>query len=105
MDNLNKRTTWALYEAFEPKEANRLVKRFEFHFTPRHGSWLNMAEIEIGVLMRQYLKGWIGSFEEMKRQVGIWEAARNRKCVAVDWQFTIKDSRIKLKRLYPKFKT
>ena len=104
-DNLNTHTTGALYEAFEPEEANRLAKRFEFHYTPKHGSWLNMAEIEIGVLMRQCLKGRIESFADIERQIAAWATARNRKCATVDWQFTTKDARTKLKRLYPKFKT
>jgi hypothetical protein len=104
MDNLNTHTTGSLYEAFGPEEANRLAKRFEIHYTPKHGSWLDMAEIEIGVLMRQCLKGRIGSFEEMVREVSAWELARNKMCATVDWQFTTEDARIKLKRLYPKFK-
>ena len=104
MDNLNTHSAGALYEAFEPEEANRLAKRLEIHYTPKHGSWLDMAEIEIGVLMRQCLGGRISSFTEMERQIGAWESERNRKCATVDWQFTTEDARIKLKRLYPKFK-
>lgn len=102
MDNLNTHTMGSLYEAFPPEEANRLAKRFEVHYTPKHGSWLDMAEIELGVLMRQGLPARVGSFEEMERLVREWEFDRNRRCAAVDWQFTTDDARVKLKRLYPK---
>lgn len=102
MDNLNTHTMGSLYEAFPPEEANRLAKRFEVHCTPKHGSWLDMAEIEIGVLMRHGLPERIGSFEEMEERVREWEFERNRRCATVDWQFTTADARIKLKRLYPK---
>lgn len=102
MDNLNTHSIASLYEAFPPEEANRLAKRFEIHYTPKHGSWLDMAEIEIGVLMRQGLPKRVGSFEEMERLVREWQFDRNRRCSTVDWQFTTDDARVKLKRLYPK---
>ena len=94
----------SLYEAFEPAEARRLAGRFEIHYTPKHASWLNMAEIEIGVMSRQCLDRRIPSKKEMERQVNSWMYARNCLGVTVDWQFTTADARIKLKSLYPKFK-
>jgi len=105
MDNLNTHTMGSLYEAFEPEEAHRLANRFEVHYTPKHGSWLNMAETEIGILMRQCLSGRIPALEEMESKVRAWTFDRNRKYSTVNWQFTTKDARIKLKRLYPKFIT
>jgi hypothetical protein len=102
MDNLNTHTLASLYEAFEPQEARRLAERFEIHHTPKHASWLNMAEIEISVMSRQCLARRISSQDEMTREVRAWNSRRNVACLTVDWQFTTADARIKLKRLYPK---
>lgn len=102
MDNLNTHDVSSLYKRFEPAEAWRLRQRFEIHFTPVHGSWLNVAEIELSVLSRQCLDRRIGSVERLDREVQAWARARNKACVRVDWQFTTADARIKLKRLYPK---
>jgi hypothetical protein len=101
MDNLNTHRAASLYEAFAPAEARRLAKKLEIHYTPKHGSWLNIAEIELGILSRQCLKRRIGSQEELTREVAAWERRRNRECGTVDWQFTTADARRKLKRLYP----
>ena len=100
-DNLNTHSPASLYEAFEPAEAKRLAERFEFHYTPKHGSWLDMAEIELGILGRQCLSQRIDNIEELRRQVNAWEKSRDKADVKVDWQFTTTDARIKLKRLYP----
>jgi hypothetical protein len=102
MDNLNTHTLVSLYEAFAPDEARRLAERFEIHYTPKHGSWLNMAEIEIGVVSRQCLKRRIPTKEDMVYQVKAWTCNRNLENLSVDWRFTTDDARIKLKRLYPK---
>ena len=100
-DNLNTHTVGSLYEAFEPEEARRLAEKIEFHYTPKHGSWLNMAEIEIGVLSRQCLSQYIPTEEKMRREIAAWEQKRNQANATVDWQFTTGDARVKLKRLYP----
>ena len=100
MDNLNTHTIGSLYEAFLPEEARRLAERFEIHYTPKHGSWLNMAEIEIGVLMNHGLPKRLESLEEMSRLAKAWEDDRNAKQRTVDWQFKTADARTKLKRLY-----
>jgi hypothetical protein len=102
LDNLNTHSPASFYEAFEPEEARRLVNRFEFHHTPKHGSWLNMAEIEFSVLSRQCLAGRIPNKTILASEVGAWEAERNVSVVKVHWRFTAADARIKLKRLYPK---
>lgn len=102
LDNLNTHTPAAFYLAFEPEEARRLVERFEFHFTPKHGSWLNMAEIELSVLARQCLRRRIPDQETLAHDVQAWVDERNAKVVKVDWRFSTADARIKLKRLYPK---
>jgi len=102
MDNLNTHTLASLYEAFAPDEARRLAERFEVHYTPKHGSWLNMAEFEIGVMSKQCLNRRIPTKEEMARQVKAWMCTRNSANLTVDWRFTTADARIKLKRLYPK---
>jgi hypothetical protein len=102
LDNLNTHTPAAFYLAFEPAEARRLVKRFEFHFTPKHGSWLNMAEIELSVLSRQCLNRRIPDEQTLEHEVQAWTNERNMKVVKVDWRFSTADARIKLKRLYPK---
>ena len=101
LDNLNTHTPAAFYLAFEPQEARRLVNRFEFHFTPKHGSWLNMAEIELSVLSRQCINRRIGDEQTLQREVQAWVEDRNSKVVKVDWRFSAADARIKLKRLYP----
>ena len=101
LDNLNTHSEGSFYEAFEPAEARRLAEKVEIHYTPKHGSWLNMAEIEIGVLSRQCLSQYIESKERMISEVGAWQQQRNYAEATVDWQFTTADARIKLKKLYP----
>jgi len=103
MDNLNTHNTASLYEAFPPEEARRLAERLEIHYTPKHGSWLNMAEIELSVLKRQCLAGRIDCIEKMRTEVAAWNTDRNNRQTKVDWQFSTKNARIKLKRLYPKY--
>ena len=100
-DNLNTHSLASLYEAFEPSEAWRLSQRFEMHYTPKNGSWLNMAEIEIGILGRQCLSRRIDKMDDLRREVQAWTAARNTAATKVNWQFTTEDARIKLRRLYP----
>jgi hypothetical protein len=100
-DNLNTHSPASLYEAFAPAEAKRLAGRFEFHYTPKHGSWLDMAEIELGVLGRQCLSRRIDNLETLQREIAAWERRRNQTAAKADWQFTAEDARIKLKRLYP----
>jgi len=100
-DNLNTHSPASLYEAFEPAEAKRLAERFEFHYTPKHGSWLDMAEIELGILGRQCLSRRIDNIEELRRQAKTWQNSRNETKAKVNWQFTTADARIKLTRLYP----
>jgi len=101
LDNLNTHSEGSLYETFEPAEARRLAEKLEIHYTPKHGSWLNMAEIEIGVLSRQCLSKYIESKERMIAEVAAWERQRNEANATVDWQFRTADARIKLKKLYP----
>ena len=101
MDNLNTHSPVSFYETFEPDEARRLNNRFEFHHTPKHGSWLNMAEIELGVLIRQCLSRRISDKVTLEREVRAWQNDRNAKIVTVDWRFKTADARIKLKHLYP----
>jgi hypothetical protein len=103
MDNLNTHCPSSLYEAFEPEEAKRILDKLEIHYTPKHGSWLNMAEIELSVLGRQCLSRRIPDQHSLRREVTAWERARNKKRATVDWRFTTHDARIKLKRLYPSF--
>jgi hypothetical protein len=100
-DNLNTHTPAALYEAFDPAEARRLAERFEWHHTPKHGSWLNVAEMELSVLARQCLDRRIPDLEALRREVAAWVAQRNAAVVKVEWQFTTADARVKLKSLYP----
>jgi hypothetical protein len=100
-DNPSTHTPAALYEAFEPAEARRLAKRFEWHYTPRHGSWLNVAECELSVLARQCLDRRIPDLGTLGREAAAWERRRNDAVVKVDWQFTTADARVKLKKLYP----
>ena len=102
LDNLNTHTPSAFYETFEPEEARRLVERFEFHFTPKHGSWLNMAEIELSALVRQCLDRRLPDLETLTDEVQAWQQQRNDEVVKVLWQFTTTDARTKLKHLYPK---
>ena len=101
MDNFKTHSIGAFYEAFEPIEAKRLIDRFEFVFTPKHGSWLNMAEIELHVLNSQCLNRNIATIEEMIQEVEAWQEHRNNKNAKINWQFTTADARIKLNRLYP----
>ena len=101
LDNLNTHSYAALYEVFAPVEARRIVERLELHYTPKHGSWLNMAEIELSVLSRQCLERRIAHSEHLRHEVAAWEQGRNRYEATVDWRFTTSDARIKLKRLYP----
>ena len=101
MDNLNTHTPAALYEAFPAAEARRLVEKLEIHYTPKHGSWLNMAEIELSILSRQCLDRRIGKQAELEREVAAWQTKRNAQLVRINWRFTTADARIKLRRLYP----
>src|SRR5205814_3652874 len=101
MDNLHTHSPGSPYEAFEPAEAPRLLDKLEIHYTPKHGSWLNMAEIELSVLSRQCLDRRIGTLKFLQREVKAWMNARNKTATHVQWQFTTADARIKLKRLYP----
>jgi DDE superfamily endonuclease len=100
-DNLNTHTPASLYETFEPVEAKRLADRLELHYTPKHGSWLNMAEIELAVLAEQCLDRRLADRATLEREVAAWQAARNADGRGVDWRFTTEDARIKLKHLYP----
>lgn len=100
-DNLSTHTPAALYEAFLPAEAHRLRQRFQWHYTPKHGSWLNVAELELSVLARQCLDRRIPDEATLFQEVGAWERKRNNAVVKVNWQFTTADARIKLARLYP----
>ena len=101
-DNLNTHGPHSLYQAFEPHEAQRLAQRIEWHYTPKHGSWLNMAEIELSVLDRQCLKARMESRTNVGQQVKSWQAQRNAAKVKVEWRFGVQDARCKLRRLYPK---
>jgi len=101
VDNLNIHTPAAFYEAFSPTEARRLVQRIEFHYTPKHGSWLNMVESELAVLSRQCLDQRIPTPTLLQREIAAWEADRNQRRVMVNWQFKTTDARIRLERLYP----
>ena len=100
-DNLNTHTPAALYEAFAPAEARRLAERFEWHYTPKHGSWLNVAEMELSVVARQCLDRRIPDMETLRREVAAWQERRNAAEVKVHWQFTTADARVKLIKLYP----
>lgn len=105
MDQLNTHSAASLYEAFPPDEAQRIAQKLEIHYTPKHGSWLNMAEIELSVLGRQCLDERMEDKPTLKREVAAWQARRNQKHCRVDWQFTTDDARVKLKRLYPSVQT
>ena len=100
-DNLNTHSPASLYRAFPPEEARRLAERFEWHYTPKHGSWLDMAEIEIGVMSRQALGKPLWDLESFKQQVHAWTVSRNKEHVKINWQFKTQDARIKLAKLYP----
>jgi DDE superfamily endonuclease len=105
LDNLNPHKPASLYEAFPPERARRILDRLEIHYTPKHGSWLNMAEIELSVLAGQCLDRRIESLERLRQEVAAWELDRNERQVGVDWQFTTADARIKLRKLYPVIQT
>lgn len=101
LDNLNTHKAASLYERFAPEEARRILRKLEFHYTPKHGSWLNMAEIELSVLSRQCLDRRIGEEETLKREIKKLEEERNAACAKIEWRFTTEDARRKLQRLYP----
>jgi hypothetical protein len=103
MDNLNTHGIASLYEAFDPATARELASRLEIHYTPKHGSWLNMAETELSVLSRQCLDCRIDSKEILTTEIVAWETKRNADCTKINWRFTTHDARIKLKRLYPSY--
>jgi len=105
LDNLNTHKLAALYEAFPATEAHRIAQRLQFHYTPKHGSWLNMAEIELSILSRQALADRMADKAVLIREVNAWQNERNEVGATIDWRFTTKDARIKLKRLYPSFNT
>lgn len=102
MDNLNTHAPASLYEAFEPAQARRILSKLEIHYTPKHGSWLNIAEIELSALQRQCLNRRIPSRHILEKETHAWQLQRNRDSKSVNWRFTTADARIKLKRLYPK---
>ena len=104
-DNLNTHKTASLYEAFEPAEARRLAKRLDIRYTPKHGSWLNIAEVELSVLTSQGLDRRLADLETMQNEIKAWEQERNIKQKGVDWRFTTEDARIRLKRLYPQYQS
>jgi transposase len=101
MDNLNTHTIASLYKAFEPAMARRLAEKLEIHYTPKHGSWLNMAEIELSVLSRQCTHDYFENVEQLAERIGVWEQKRNEEQTSIDWRFTTADARIKLRKLYP----
>ena len=101
MDNLNTHTPACLYEAFAPEEARRIAGKIEWHYTPEHGSWLNIAEIELSVLARQCLSERMNDKENLQKQVAAWQERRNASTVTIDWRFTTDDARIRLKKLHP----
>lgn len=101
-DNLNTHSPASLYKAFSPEEARRIIDKLEFHYTPKHGSWLDMAEIELSILSRQCLDRRIPDQDTLRKEIKAWEDKRNECKATMDWRFTTEDARIKLKRLYPK---
>ena len=101
VDQLNTHHTASLYQAFEPAEAQRLARKLEIHHTPKHGSWLNMAEIELSVLSGQCLDDYFETREQLAETIAAWERPRNESNAGIDWRFTTDDARIKLKALYP----
>ncbi len=102
MDNLNTHTWASLYKRFDPQEAKRIKDRLEIHYTPKHGSWLDMAEIELNAMTRQCLKRRIGDIEVLRSELSAWEKDRNNATAKIRWQFTTDDARTKLTSLYPK---
>jgi transposase len=103
LDNLNTHTLAALYETFDPAEARRIARKLDFHFTPKHASWLNMVEIELSVLSRQCIGGRIPSTDQLAQQIAPWQTQRNAQCASVKWQFTVHDAREKMSSLYPSY--
>lgn len=103
MDNLNTHTTAALYEVFKPAEARRIAAKLEIHYTPLHGSWLNMVESELSVLVRQCLKRRIPNVETLEKEVSAWEYDRNNNKICVDWRFRTQEARTKLSKIYPTY--
>jgi hypothetical protein len=103
MDNLNIHTPASLYKAFPPEEARRILKRLEIHYTPKHGSWLDIAEIELNAMTRQCLSRRVGDIETLRKELQEWETWRNGSVAGIKWQFTAADARTKLSSLYPKF--
>ena len=103
MDNLNTHSIASLYETYPAEEAKRIKDKLEIHYTPKHGSWLNMAEIELNVINNQGLSPRIPTIEQMKKETAAWNRRRNREACKINWRFTTADARIKLKRLYPQF--
>jgi hypothetical protein len=101
LDNLNTHTIASLYEAFEPAEARRIARKLELHYTPKHGSWLNMAEIELSSLQHQCLDRRIPDEATLTREIAAWEKQRNAEQATIDWRFSVTEARKKLKRLYP----
>jgi len=101
MDNLNTHSEASLYAAFEPAEARRLAEKLEIHYTPKHGSWLNMAEIELSILSRQCMSDYFDSITKLTTAIHEWEQARNQQLIGINWRFTTQDARIKLRKLYP----
>ena len=101
MDNFTTHSAGSLYETFDPVEAKRIWDRFDFVFTPKHGSWLNMAEIELNVLNGRFLNRHLENIDLVRQEVDAWQTHRNNKCSIINWQFTTKDARVKLKKLYP----
>ena len=101
MDNLNTHKLSSLYAAFKPEEARRIAERLEIHYTPKHGSWLDMAEIEIGIMVRQCLDRRIPDQDTLRHELKAWQDKRNKDAVCVNWRFTTQDARVKLKSLYP----
>lgn len=101
MDNLNTHGIASLYETFSPREARALAKRLDIHYTPKHGSWLNMAEIELSVLSAQCLNRRLADMTAMQEEIAAWQRDRNQRQGKIDWQFTSSDARVRLKRLYP----
>lgn len=103
MDNLNTHAIASLYKAYPAEEARRIARKLEIHFTPKHGSWLNMAEIELNVMTRQCLSRRIPDIDKLRQELTAWEVTRNQNAACINWQFTTKDARTKLVSLYPKF--
>ncbi len=101
LDNLSSHTPAALYQAFSPEEARRIVRKLEFHYTPKHGSWLNMAEIELSILAKQCLRRRIADKDTLRQEVTPWQTERNREQATIQWRFSTADARTKLNRLYP----